>query len=58
MTINNGGTALSLTLREEGTLEGSGSVDVSGRVVAGVNENGPVFVPKSARCAVGKLAAN
>jgi hypothetical protein len=59
VTVRNGNTPLTLTLRPDGTLAGSGFVDVNGRLVTGVNDNtGEVtFRPHSERCAVGTLAA-
>jgi len=56
VTVTNGNTPFTLALRPDGTLAGSGSVEVAGRAVAGSNANGIVFVPRNARCTVGTLA--
>ena len=45
-----------LTLRTDGTLSGSGNIDVTGRVVTGVTDS-VQFASRTARCAVGALAA-
>jgi len=55
VTIQNGNAAVALTLRPDGALSGSGSVDVTGRVVSGTDANGVTFAPRSARCNVGVL---
>lgn len=56
ITVNNGGTPLAIALRPDGTLAGSGAVDVTGRVVAGSDANGVTFAPRTVRCAVGTLS--
>jgi len=56
VTVKNGNTPFTLALRPDGTLAGSGSVEVAGRAVAGSNANGIVFVLRNARCTVGTLA--
>ena len=44
------------TLRPDGALEGSGTVDVAGRLVTGVTDSGVTFAPHTERCAVSTLA--
>jgi hypothetical protein len=58
VTINNGGAPIALHAQADGSLLGSGAVDIEGRVMTGMSANGPVFAPKRARCAVGRLAPN
>ena len=57
VTVRNGDAPLTLTLQPDGTLTGSGAVDVAGRVVTGTDANGATYAPRSARCAVGSLIA-
>jgi hypothetical protein len=58
VTVRNGNAAASFTLRPDGTLAGSGSVEVAGRLVSGFNDTAgePTFTPHTERCAVGALA--
>lgn len=58
VSVNNGGTPFSLALQPNGSLSGSGAIDVSGRVIVGSNSSGFVFAPRNARCAISTLAAN
>jgi hypothetical protein len=55
--LENGATPLTLVLQPNGTLAGSGMVDVAGRRLVPTSE-GDVhkFVPQNARCPVGTLA--
>jgi hypothetical protein len=56
VTIQNGGGSIVLELRPDGTLAGSGPVQVNGRVIAGQNANGDlVFQPKTDTCTIGTL---
>ena len=57
VTVRNGNVPLTLTLRPDGTLVGSGTVDVTGRTVTGVRDSGATFAPRQERCAVGTLTA-
>lgn len=45
-----------LTLEPNGTLAGSGTVEVTGRVMTGLKGTEPVYLPRNARCAVGTFA--
>jgi hypothetical protein len=58
VTVRNGNVPVALTLRPDGVLAGSGSVDVAGRLVTGVNDNTgeATFRPYSEQCAVSTLA--
>ena len=56
VSVNNGAAPFSLALQPNGTLAGSGNVEVSGRVVTGSTGNGIAFAPRTARCAAGVLA--
>jgi hypothetical protein len=55
VTIRNGTVPVPLTLGANGVLSGSGSVDVTGRVVTGTNATGVTFEPRTAKCSVGDL---
>jgi hypothetical protein len=49
---------LALTVETDGTLAGSGSVQVDGRLISGEGADGrPLYAPVSARCAIGTLTA-
>jgi hypothetical protein len=49
---------LALTVEADGTLAGSGSVQVNGRLISGDGADGrPLYAPVSARCAIGTLTA-
>jgi hypothetical protein len=56
--LQNGATPLVLTLQSNGTLAGSGSVDIAGRRIVRSDNNDGLhnFVPINARCPVGVLA--
>ena len=55
ITVRSGSAPASLGLQADGTLRGSGSIDVTGRVVTGTNANGATFAPRTARCAITQL---
>jgi hypothetical protein len=55
VTLRNADAPAALNVQGNGTLVGTGTIDVAGRVVTNVTDSGPVFAPKSARCAVGSL---
>ncbi|HYL75155.1 MAG TPA: hypothetical protein VEU96_13175 [Bryobacteraceae bacterium] len=55
IAVKNAPAPFTLALGPDGTLTGSGTVDVTGRVVTGSTANGIAFAPRSARCAVGVL---
>ena len=55
ITVKNDPAPFTLALQSDGTLTGSGSVDVTGRVVSGSTANGIAFAPRNARCALGVL---
>ena len=57
VTVRNGNAPFALTLRPDGTLAGSGTVDVAGRLVTGFGDTGVTFAPHTERCAVSTLAA-
>jgi hypothetical protein len=57
ISVKNGASPFTLVLQPNGTLLGSGSVDVAGRVVTGSDANGIAFAPSTARCSVSMLAA-
>ena len=60
VTVRNGSTSASFTLRPDGMLAGSGSVEVAGRLLTGFNDNAgaPTFTPHPERCAVSTLAVS
>jgi len=55
VTVRNQNAPVTLTLRPDGALAGSGSVDVAGRLVSGTNDTGITFTPHTERCSVGTL---
>ena len=57
VTVRNRNAPVTLTLRPDGGLVGSGSVDVAGRLVSGMNDAGVTFTPHTERCSVGTLTA-
>ena len=57
ITVRNGNAPMTLTLGQDGSLSGSGTVDVAGRLVTGVNGSNVTFAPHQERCTVGTLTA-
>ncbi len=57
ITVKNGASPVTMALQPNGTLAGSGNIDVAGRVVTGATDNAVVFAQRNARCGVGTLAA-
>jgi len=57
VSVRNGNAPLTLTLGQDGSLSGSGTVDVAGRLVTGVNDSNVTFAPHQERCTVGTLTA-
>jgi len=57
VTVKNGASPFTMALQPDGTLAGSGSTDVAGRVVSGANDNNLVYATRNAHCGVGTLAA-
>lgn len=55
ITVRNGNVPLTLTLGADGALAGSGSVDVTGRLVTGLNGSDVTFAPHQERCNLGTL---
>jgi len=55
LKIENGATPIALDLQANGTLVGSGVVDVAGRLVTGSTDNALTYAARNARCAVGTL---
>ena len=53
--IQNGGTPFALSLQPNGTLAGSGTIDVAGRVVTGSSGDAITYASRNARCAIGTL---
>ena len=56
VNVKNGGSPFMLALQPNGTLTGSGTSDIAGRVVTGSTENAFTYAAKNARCAIGTLA--
>ena len=56
VTIQNGNVPIPLSLRPDGALTGSGSVEVSGRVVTGTNATGATYAPRTLQCSVSVLS--
>jgi hypothetical protein len=57
VTVRNGNAPMTLTLGQDGSLSGSGTVDVAGRLVTGMNDSNVTFTPHQERCTVGTLTA-
>jgi len=55
LKIENGATPIALDLQANGTLVGSGVVDIAGRLVTGSTDNALTYAARNARCAVGTL---
>jgi hypothetical protein len=55
ITLKNGSSPFSLTLQSNGTLSGTGSAKVDGRLVSGQTAAGFTFTSVSASCAIGTL---
>jgi choice-of-anchor C domain-containing protein len=56
ITVKNGSTPFTLILQPNGTLVGSGSTGVAGRLVTGTSSDGVTYAPSNASCAIGSLA--
>ena len=56
--FQNGAALFILTLQPNGTLAGSGSVEVNGRIVTGHNGNEILYAQRNERCSLGTLAPN
>jgi hypothetical protein len=57
ITLQNAGGPFTIQLQPNGTLAGSGTVNVAGRVVTGSRGNDITYAPRNASCAIGTLAA-
>jgi len=57
VTVRNGNVPMVLTVGPNGTITGTGSVDVVGRLVTGVNGQDVTFAPHQERCTLGTLTA-
>jgi hypothetical protein len=55
--VQNGGVPFELALQPNGALVGSGTVNVSGRVVTGSSGDEITYAPRNASCTVGTLNA-
>jgi hypothetical protein len=55
--IQNGAAPFALSLQPNGTLVGSGAIDVAGRVVMGSTANALTYASRAARCSIGTLTA-
>ncbi len=55
ITVRNGSVPFQLTLRPDGALTGTGSVELAGRVVSGRDASGITFASRTARCDLGTL---
>ncbi|HET9400649.1 MAG TPA: hypothetical protein VFO34_06835 [Candidatus Acidoferrales bacterium] len=57
ITVNNGATPFTVIVQPNGSLSGSGSATVTGRLMAGFDaDNHPAYAPTSATCSIGALA--
>jgi hypothetical protein len=55
--VKNTAGAFTLVLQPDGTLSGSSSVDVAGKILTGTNGDQMTYAPVSGRCTLGTLAA-
>ncbi len=55
ITMKNGSSPFALTLQSNGTLSGTGSAKIDGRLVSGQSGSAFTFTPVSASCAIGTL---
>ena len=55
LKIENGAAPIALNLQANGTLVGSGIVNVAGRLVTGSTDTALTFAARNARCGVGTL---
>jgi len=59
ITVKNGASPILLTLQASGSLTGTGSTTVNGKLMTGMDDNGnPILAPTSASCPVDTLAAS
>jgi hypothetical protein len=57
IAVKNGSTPFSLTLQSSGTLTGSGTATINGKLMTALDGDGnPILTPTSATCAMGTLA--
>jgi hypothetical protein len=57
IAVKNGSSSFTVALQPSGTLGGSGSTDVAGRVVTGSSGNDLTYKPENRRCPIGTLTA-
>jgi hypothetical protein len=57
ITVKNGPSPFTLVVQPNGSLTGSGTITVNGRLMTGLNGDTPTFSPTSASCSVGALTA-
>ena len=57
ITVQNGATPISLAMQTNGSLSGPASVNVSGKLVTDVTDQGVQFALTSATCAVGTMVS-
>jgi len=56
VNVKNGTAPFTLALQPNGTLAGSGSATIAGRVVTGATQNTLTYAPKTASCPISTLA--
>ena len=57
ITVQTGASAISLALQSNGSLSGPASVNVNGKLVTDITDQGVQFAPTSATCAVGTMVS-
>jgi hypothetical protein len=58
VTVRNGASPIRLAMQANGSLSGTGSTTINGKLMTGVDDNGnPILVPTSASCPVDTLTA-
>jgi hypothetical protein len=57
VAVKNGANPFNLTVQPDGTLSGSGTTTVNGKLMTALSGADPVFAPTSASCSLGTLTA-
>jgi len=57
VAVQNGAVPITLTMQANGSLSGPASVNVNGKLVTDVTDQGVQFAPTSATCAVGTMVS-
>ncbi len=58
VTVNNGSNPFKLVVQADGTLKGSGTATINGKIMTALSGADPVFTPTSASCPLNSLAVS